>query len=104
MTCGKPIAVRSQFISDVSAVKPLVAFYDIQGKKGEVLLFCSVSDTTQDTDNKKVFNQWINMVFCIFQVVEAVATELITKDKDTKLGHRNDYSDRRLYKDTGTRK
>jgi hypothetical protein len=45
VTGGKPIAVRSQSISDVSAVNPLVAFYDIHGRKGEVLFFCSVLDT-----------------------------------------------------------
>jgi hypothetical protein len=45
---GKPIAVWSQSISDVSAVNFLVAFYDIHGRKGEVLLFCYVPDTTRD--------------------------------------------------------
>jgi hypothetical protein len=48
VTGGKPIVVRSQSISDVSAVNPLVAFYDIHGRKGEVLFFCSVPDTTRD--------------------------------------------------------
>jgi hypothetical protein len=37
VTGGKPIAVRSQSISDV--VKPLVAFNDIYGRKREVLFF-----------------------------------------------------------------
>jgi hypothetical protein len=32
----------------LSAVNPLVAFYDIHGRKGEVLFFCSVPDTTRD--------------------------------------------------------
>jgi hypothetical protein len=32
----------------VSAVNPLVAFYDIRGRKGEVLFFCSVPDTIRD--------------------------------------------------------
>jgi hypothetical protein len=36
---GKPIAVL-QSISDVSAINPLVTFYDIHGGKREVLLFC----------------------------------------------------------------
>jgi hypothetical protein len=48
VTGGKPIAVRSQSISEVSAVNPLVAFYDIHGRNGEVLCFCSVPDTTRD--------------------------------------------------------
>jgi hypothetical protein len=39
VTGGKPIAVWSQPNSGVSAVNPLVAFYDIHGRKREVLLF-----------------------------------------------------------------
>jgi hypothetical protein len=34
----KRITIWSQSISSVSAVNPLVAFYDIDGRKGEVLL------------------------------------------------------------------
>jgi hypothetical protein len=45
---GKPIAVLLQSISDVSAMNPLVAFYDIHGGKREVLLFYLVPDTTRD--------------------------------------------------------
>jgi hypothetical protein len=39
---GKPIAVLLQSISGVSAINPLVAYYDIHGKKERVaiLLFC----------------------------------------------------------------
>jgi hypothetical protein len=48
VTGGKPIAVRLQSISGVSAIYYLVAFYDIHGRKGEVLFFCSVPDTTRD--------------------------------------------------------
>jgi hypothetical protein len=48
VTGGKPIAVLSQSILRVSAVNPLVTFYDIHGKKGEVLFLCSVSNTTRD--------------------------------------------------------
>jgi hypothetical protein len=46
MSVGKPIAVS---ISGVSAVNPLVAFYDydIRGRKKEVLFFCSVSDAQE---------------------------------------------------------
>jgi hypothetical protein len=39
VTGGKPIAVSSQSISGVSAINPLVAFYDIHGTKREVLIF-----------------------------------------------------------------
>jgi hypothetical protein len=41
VTGGKPIAVLLQLISGVSAINPLVAFYDILGRKiGAILLFC----------------------------------------------------------------
>jgi hypothetical protein len=41
VTGGKPIAVLLQSISGVSAIHPLVAFYDIHGEKREVLfLLC----------------------------------------------------------------
>jgi hypothetical protein len=46
---GKPIAVLLQSISGVSAINPLVAFYDIHGGKREVLFFYFVPDTTRDT-------------------------------------------------------
>jgi hypothetical protein len=36
---GKSIAVLLQSISGVSAINPLVAFFDIHGGKREVLLF-----------------------------------------------------------------
>jgi hypothetical protein len=51
VTGGKPIAVRLQSISDGDAVNPLVAFYDIHGRKREVLFFYSVPDTTRDEIN-----------------------------------------------------
>jgi hypothetical protein len=46
VTGGKPIAVLLQSISGVSAINPLVAFYDIHGGKREVLFFYFVPDTT----------------------------------------------------------
>jgi hypothetical protein len=51
VTGGKPIAVLLQSISGVSAINPLVAFYDIHGGKREVLFFYCVPDTTRDTTN-----------------------------------------------------
>jgi hypothetical protein len=48
VTGGKPIAVLLQSISGVSAINPLVAFYDIHGGKREVLFFYFVPDTTGD--------------------------------------------------------
>jgi hypothetical protein len=53
VTGGKPIAVLLKSISGISAINPLVAFYDIHGGKREVLFFYFVPDTTRDkyTDN-----------------------------------------------------
>jgi hypothetical protein len=48
VTGGKPIAVLLQYISGVSAINPLVAFYDIHGGKREVLFFYFVPDITRD--------------------------------------------------------
>jgi hypothetical protein len=48
MTGGKPIAVLLQYISGISAINPLVAFYDIHEGKREVLLFYFIPDTTRD--------------------------------------------------------
>jgi hypothetical protein len=48
VTDGKPIAVLLQSISGVSAINPLVAFYEIHGGKREVLFFYFVPDTTRD--------------------------------------------------------
>jgi hypothetical protein len=45
VTDGKFIAVCMQSISGVSAINPLVAFYDIHGGKREVLFFYFVPDT-----------------------------------------------------------
>jgi hypothetical protein len=45
---GKPIAVLPQFILGVSAINNLVAFYDIHGRKRELLFFYFVPDTTRD--------------------------------------------------------
>jgi hypothetical protein len=48
VTGGKPIAVLLHPISSVSAINPLVAFYDIHGRKREVLFFYFVPGTTRD--------------------------------------------------------
>jgi hypothetical protein len=48
VTGGKPIAALLQSIAGVSAINPLVAFYDIHGEKREVLFFYFVPDTTRD--------------------------------------------------------
>jgi hypothetical protein len=45
---GGSIAAWLQSISGGSAVNLLVTFYDVHGKKGEVLFFCSVPETTRE--------------------------------------------------------
>jgi hypothetical protein len=48
VTGGKPIAVLLQFISGVSAINRLIAFYDIHGGKRVVLFVYFFPDTTRD--------------------------------------------------------
>jgi hypothetical protein len=73
MTDGKPIAVLLQSISGVSAINSLVAFYDIHGRKREVLFFYIVPDTTRDytPHNKQTVahNYYYNLVLYIRPVV-----------------------------------
>jgi hypothetical protein len=45
VTGGKAIAIWSQSISGVSAIDPLVTFYNIHGRKREVLFLYFVPDT-----------------------------------------------------------
>jgi hypothetical protein len=54
VTAGKPIAVLLQSISGVSAINPLVAFYDIHGGKSEVLFFYFVPETTRDNNHYNI--------------------------------------------------
>jgi hypothetical protein len=49
VTGGKPIAVKSQSVSVVSAINHLATFYDIHETKGEVLFFYFAPDTTRET-------------------------------------------------------
>jgi hypothetical protein len=58
VTGGKPIAVLLQSISSVSAINPLVAFYNIHGGKREVIFFYFVPDTTQDFCCIKHYNSF----------------------------------------------
>jgi hypothetical protein len=63
VTGGKPIAVLLQSTSGVSAINPLVAFYDNHGGKREVLFFYFVPDTTRDFSNMIIFFNWkINII------------------------------------------
>jgi hypothetical protein len=47
-TGGKPVTVWSQSIAGANAINHLVAFYDIHGRKREVLFFYSVPGITRD--------------------------------------------------------
>jgi hypothetical protein len=49
VTGGKPIAVLLQSISGVSAINPLVAFYDIYGGERETQFFYFLSWTPYET-------------------------------------------------------
>jgi hypothetical protein len=48
VTGGKPVAVLLQSISGVSAINSLVTFYDIPGRKEELLFYSSGPITTRD--------------------------------------------------------
>jgi hypothetical protein len=48
VTGGKPVALWLQSISGARAINPIVAFYDIDGRKREVLLFYLIPDTTRE--------------------------------------------------------
>jgi hypothetical protein len=65
MTDGKAIAVLLQSISGVSAIKPLVAFYDIHGGKREVLFFYFVPDTSRDYFEVGIYQKhsWVLAIF-----------------------------------------
>jgi hypothetical protein len=52
---GKPIAALLQYISGESAINPLVIFYDIHGRKREVLCFYFVPDTPRDVLQYSIF-------------------------------------------------
>jgi hypothetical protein len=75
VTGGKPLAVLMQSMSGVSAINPLVTFYDIHGGKREVLFFYFVPDTTQDITTTTLlrddyFTQLINLIFvCLYCLV-----------------------------------
>jgi hypothetical protein len=58
VTGGKPIAILLQSFSGVSAINPLVAFYDIHGGKREVLFFYFVPDTTRDKLNNTIHKKY----------------------------------------------
>jgi hypothetical protein len=72
VTGGKPIAGLLQFISGVSAINPLVAFYDIHGGKREVLFFYFVPGTTRD--EYEALNILIFLTLTITTIYSQVST------------------------------
>jgi hypothetical protein len=52
VTGGKPIAIWPQSISGVSAINALVAFYNIHGRKREVLFFYFIPDFPRRVDGR----------------------------------------------------
>jgi hypothetical protein len=72
VTGGKPIAVLLQSISGVSAINPLVAFYDIHGGKRKALFFYFVPDTTRDDNNNNAdIQKFIKMVQQFSHLIES---------------------------------
>jgi hypothetical protein len=63
MTGGNPIAVSSQSISCVRAVKDFTT--SMEGKK-ELLLFCSIPDITRD---------YMILVYNIYKTMESVSDD-----------------------------
>jgi hypothetical protein len=59
VTGGKTIAVNSQSDSDVSAFNILIAYYDMNGRKGEIIFFV-LSHETYETLFLPVF--FINLM------------------------------------------
>jgi hypothetical protein len=70
VTGGKPIAVWSQSISGVSAINPLVTFYDIHGRTREVLFIYFIPDTTRD-EKFYMFRYWptTSTLKCVKQLI-----------------------------------
>jgi hypothetical protein len=66
VTGGKPIVVLLQYISGVSAINPLVAFYDTHGGKRDVLFFYFVPDTTRDAHVLPKLLRWQNACILFF--------------------------------------
>jgi hypothetical protein len=88
VTGGEPIAVWLHSILGVSAVNPAVAFYDIQGRKREVLFIYFVPDTTRDfmkiyylklNNNSKIFIVVINGTVLIVNWIHTYSSHFITK-------------------------
>jgi hypothetical protein len=68
VTGGRLIAVLLQFTSGVSTINPLFAFYDFHGRKGEVLSFYFVPDTTRD-ENKDIHHLCISIIICCLEAI-----------------------------------
>jgi hypothetical protein len=62
VTGDKLIAVLSQSVSGVNAINPLVAFYDIHGRKREVLFFYFVPDTTRDIKYRQKYKNIMSKI------------------------------------------
>jgi hypothetical protein len=69
VTAGKPIAALMQSFLGVSAINPLVAFYDIHGGKREVLFLYFASDTTRENikynNTRENIYKYVEVKLCI---------------------------------------
>jgi hypothetical protein len=81
---GKPIAVLLHPISGVSAINPLVAFYDIHGGKREVQFFYSVPDTTRGDCSYKLRIYMASHVSQYHRQSGVISSSLLTTDIVTK--------------------
>jgi hypothetical protein len=76
VTGGNSIAVRLQSISGLIAVNPFVAFYDIHGRKREVLFIYFVPDTTRDRSQQLSRYKNSSVSYIFKQILINVSTEL----------------------------
>jgi hypothetical protein len=72
---SKPIA-GSQSVSDVSAVNPLVAFYDIHGGNREVLFFYFVPNTIRDSFTTSMEERERCYTFVLFRTPQETSCNL----------------------------
>jgi hypothetical protein len=75
VTGGKPIAILLQSISGVSAINPLVAFYDIHGGKREVLFFYFVPDTTRSVSDIRLVSLTFVLMGLVIKTIEITERE-----------------------------
>jgi hypothetical protein len=96
VTGGKPIVMWLKSILGESAVNPLVAFYDIHQRKGEVLFFCRTrclfyfSRKTVHQKNYEYLEYYTYFFFiCIkrYNIIQKQAINMTDNSKKRKISH-----------------